>query len=342
VTVAKALGPCAAGPGRVVQVVDLDDSGEVARSAGAACWRTGRFVVHASPCQGGVARLQAEVLMALGKHWNRASEHGDATGAQLVSAWLRAEGARELTVLRAHQVRGPALRWLLSLAPSEGLLLRLVSPEPLGELTCDDPGAVVEAEVLTAAPHGRGGHDGEVGCRAEHLGPCEDLNQPAPLPSTAPPRLTQATARRLRRLHDIEAAALAAATVLLGWFDPRDLAAARPQVSANATSVATTDGAELPVPHYARALLRGWSGRELIEADWADDVAATYLTVRLELAERRTGLQLIDPALPPLPPVAWHCRRDPGARLLAELTGSAGYERDEDRDPLPVDWGAAR
>ena len=31
--------------------------------------------------------------MALGKHWNRASERGDATGAQLVSAWLRVEGA---------------------------------------------------------------------------------------------------------------------------------------------------------------------------------------------------------------------------------------------------------
>ena len=154
--------------------------------------------------------------------------------------------------------------------------------------------------------------------------------------------MTPATARRLRRLHDIEAAALATTTVLLGRFDPRRAAAARPRVSADATRVATSDGTELPVPHYARALLRGWSGRELIETDWADDVAATYLTVRLELAERRTGLQLIDPALPPSPPVAWHCRRDPGARLLAELTGSAGYERDVEREQLPVDWGADR
>ncbi len=77
-----------------------------------------------------MARLLAEVLMALGKHWDRASERGDATGAQLVSAWLRAEQAKELTVLRAHQVRGAALRWLLGLAASEGLLVRLVSPEP--------------------------------------------------------------------------------------------------------------------------------------------------------------------------------------------------------------------
>ena len=72
-------------------VVDPDDSAEVARGAGAACRRAGRFVVHASPSQAGVARLQVEVLMALGKHWNRAAERGDATGAQLVSAWLRAE-----------------------------------------------------------------------------------------------------------------------------------------------------------------------------------------------------------------------------------------------------------
>ena len=280
-TVARALGPCVGGPGRVALVVDPDDSAEVSRSAGAACRAAGRFVVHASPGQGGVPRLQAEVLMALGKHWDRASERGDATGAQLVSAWLRVEGARELTVLRAHQVHGAALRWLLGLATSEGLLVRLVSPEPLGELTCDDP-AVVGAEVQTVASPAQGPHDGGPRCGGEHTGPCEDLNCPAPLPSTGPPRLTPATARRLRRLHDIEAAALATATVLLGRFDPRSAAAARPRVSADATSVATSDGTELAVPHYAQALLRAWSGRELIETDWADDVAATYLTVRLE------------------------------------------------------------
>ena len=93
--------------------------------------------------------------------------------------------------------------------------------------------------------------------------------------------------------------------------------------------------------------MRGWAGRDLIETDWADDVAATYLTVRLELAERRTGLQLTDPALPPPALVLWHQhRRDPGADLLASLTGSPGYEREVGRElepeGLPVDWGAAR
>jgi hypothetical protein len=99
--------------------------------------------------------------MALGKHWNRASERGDATGAQLVSAWLCAEQAKELTVLRAHQVHGAGIRWLLGLAATENLFLRLVSREPLAELPSDDPGVAVEAEVL-AQPTAAGdrGQDG--------------------------------------------------------------------------------------------------------------------------------------------------------------------------------------
>jgi hypothetical protein len=346
VTAAKVLGPCVAGPGRVLLVVDPYDSVEAARSAGAACRRAGRFVVHASPGQGGVARLQAEVLMALGKHWDRASERGDATGAQLVSAWLRAEGARELTVLRAHQVHGAGIRWLLGLAATENLFLRLVSPEPLAELPSDDAGVAVEAEVpaqpTAAGDRGQDGQDGGPGCCGEHPGRCEDLNQLAPAPSTGPPRLTRATASRLRRLHDIEAAALATAAVLLGRFDPHDLAVARPSVSAGATTVFTAEGARFAVPEYARALLRAWSARDLFPRDWADDVATFYLTLRLELAGRRTGLELIDPALPPLVPVPWHCRRDPGADLLASLTGSSGYEQDVEPEELPLDWGAAR
>ena len=339
------LGPCVAGPGRVLLVVDPCDSAEAARSAGAACRRAGRFVVHASPSQGGVARLQAEVLMALGKHWDRASERGDATGAQLVSAWLRAEGAKELTVLRAHQVHGAALRWLLGLAGTEGLLLRLVSPEPLAEIPNGDPAVAVEAEVLAqpvaAGGRGQDGHNGRSWCCGGHPGRCEDLNNPAPAPSMGPPRLTRATASRLRRLHDIEAAALATAAVLLCRFDPHDLAVARPSVSADATIVFTAEGASFSVPEYTRALLRAWSARDLFPRDWADDVATFYLTARLELAERRTGLELIDPALPPLVPVPWHCRRDPGADLLASLTGSSGYEQDVEPEELPLDWGAA-
>ena len=69
------------------------------------------------------------------------------------------------------------------------------------------------------------------------------------------------------------------------------VAAARPRVGPYATSVVTSDGAELAVPENAQALLRAWRGRHLLPAEWADDVAATYLTLCLELAERRTGLE---------------------------------------------------
>jgi hypothetical protein len=68
--------------------------------------------------------------------------------------------------------------------------------------------------------------------------------------------------------------------------------------------------------------LRGWGGRYLLPKEWACDVAATYLTLRLEDAERHTGVALIDPAVPLLPPVAWHERTDPGAQQLAWLTRS--------------------
>ena len=88
-----------------------------------------------------------------------------------------------------------------------------------------------------------------------------------------------------------------------------------------------------------------WNGRDLFPRDWADDVAAFYLSLRLELAERRTGLELIDPTLPAPGLVLWHLRRDPGADLLACLTGSPAYEREVgrelDREELPLDWGAA-
>jgi hypothetical protein len=47
-------------------------------------------------------RFQTEVLAALGKHWDRPAQGGDATVSQLPQAWLRAERVRDLIVLRAH------------------------------------------------------------------------------------------------------------------------------------------------------------------------------------------------------------------------------------------------
>lgn len=115
---------------------------------------------------------------------------------------------------------------------------------------------------------------------------------------------------------------MATASVLLGRLDPEVLAAARVRVAPDVATVATAASTRVAVPEYARALLRGWAGRWLLPEDWACDVAATYLTLRLEAAERHTGVRLLDPALPPLHPVAWHERSDPGAARLSWLTRS--------------------
>ena len=52
-------------------------------------------------------RGHCEITSALGKHWDRPVQGGDATVAQLVQAWLRAERVRDLVVLRAHHLVGP-------------------------------------------------------------------------------------------------------------------------------------------------------------------------------------------------------------------------------------------
>lgn len=133
---AAAMGRTAPGPGQITVVIDPNDDARFARAVGAACRRAGRFVVHTSPKQRRAWRFQTEVLGALGKHWDRPAQGGDATVAQLARAWLRAERARELVVLRAHHLAGPALDWLLSLPSQEGLRLWLISPRPLpGRLT---------------------------------------------------------------------------------------------------------------------------------------------------------------------------------------------------------------
>ena len=69
------------------------------------------------------------------------------------------------------------------------------------------------------------------------------------------------------------------------------------------------------IPEHAQALLRGWAGQPLLPGDWAHDVTSTYLTLRLEDAERHTGLRLLPPEVPDrLPYVPWHTRYDdPGA-----------------------------
>jgi hypothetical protein len=261
--------------------------------------------------------LQTEVLRALGKHWDRPAQGGTATCAQMARAWLRAERARDLIVLRAHQVTGPALSWLLTLPSQEGLRVWLVSPRALPAVAEADDVAVCTASVAELDQIGDL-HD-RLGCR------CEDLNIVAPLiPSvvSAKAGLSVDIAARLRRLYDIEAAALATAAVLLDRPDPDVLAAARVQVAPGAHAISTAAGTMYPVPEYAHALLRGWAGRSLLPQEWACDVAATYLTLRLEEAQRHSGVELLAPDLPLLPPVAWHERYDPGAEQLAWLTRS--------------------
>jgi hypothetical protein len=103
--------------------------------------------------------------------------------------------------------------------------------------------------------------------------------------------LTVATARRLRLLYGIEAAALATAAVLLGRPVPAVMAAARVFVAGEVRTMLTGWGTEVAVPECAQALVRGWAGRSLLPAEWASDVAATYLTLRLEAAQRHTGVR---------------------------------------------------
>ncbi|HZG91950.1 MAG TPA: hypothetical protein VEZ42_17185 [Pseudonocardia sp.] len=276
--------------------------------------------------------------------------------AQLVQVWLRAEQARDLVVLRAHHITGPALRWLVSLAGQEGLRVWLISPLPLPQIvdvvadlaanparpatisgagvgndedTHDDTvDAVIDVAVSSAAALGKGPAGGR-GCTGEG---CEDLNLPAAgaadaandgiedvragnpcavLDAAVDTSLSVATARRLRRLYDIEAAALAATAVLQGRPDPETFAAATPRVAPDAATMVTAQWVVRAVPEHARALLRGWAGRRLVPREWALDVATAYLTLRLEVAQRDSGIALLDPALPLLPPVAWHNRYAP-------------------------------
>lgn len=84
------MGRAAPGPGQIMVVVDSDDSVEFARR-----WRRPTAVlvgslVHTSPKQHRAGRLQTEVPGALGKRWGSVCAGWDATVAQLVQVWLRA------------------------------------------------------------------------------------------------------------------------------------------------------------------------------------------------------------------------------------------------------------
>jgi hypothetical protein len=331
---AETMGPVS-GPGQITVVIDPADGAEFARGFAPACRRAGRFVVHTSPRQRWAWRMQTEVLTALGKHWDRPVQGGDATVAQLAQAWLRAERARDLVVLRAHHRAGPALDWLLSLPAQEGLRLWLISPRPLPWTDTATHVTVTRADQVATSPILGGGQS--EGCRCEDLNQHADLATPDAAVATDPAvatgpalaahpaaatDLSVATAKRLRRLYGLEAAALATATVLLGRPTPDTVAAAGVRVANDGRSLATVHTTEVAIPEHARALVRGWAGRHLPPPHWAHDVAATYLTLRLEMAERHSAVRLLDPALPPLRPIVWHERYGPGAAELSALTRS--------------------
>jgi hypothetical protein len=143
--------------------------------------------------------------------------------------------------------------------------------------------------------------DHPLGCECEDLNNLVPDSEPGESETAA---LTATTARRLRRLYDIEAAALATAAVLLGGTYPDVMATARVSVASDVRTMVTAWGTTVAIPEYAQALVRGWAGRPLLPTEWASDVAATYLTLRLEAAQWHTGVRLIDPALPRLVPVA--------------------------------------
>jgi hypothetical protein len=309
-----ASDPASAGAGRpaVTVVVDPAETITFARAAARlACRRAGRIVVHTSPYQGAPWALGIDLLCALGKHWDRTGQGCDIHINVLVDVWLRAERVRDLIVLRAHQLTGKALTWLVDLAHRHQVRLWLLAPDPLDDVDPAAPRRSPAAFLEAVRLHRH--------CR------CDDLNRPpppVPPPATRASALPWATGRLLRRLHDPEAAALAAVTLLLGRPDLDELIAGEPLVDQGARRVSTADGYQVRVPEHARGLLRGWAGRALLPPAWAPDVAAAYLVVRLEAAGRHAGLPLLDPARPPDSPVAWHLRSDPGADVLEWLTQS--------------------
>jgi hypothetical protein len=79
--------------------------------------------------------------------------------------------------------------------------------------------------------------------------------------------MTVTTARRIRQLYDLEAAALSAAAVLLDSWCPDRVAAAQIQMAPEVHTLATAQGNTVAVPEYAQALVRGWAGQPLISKE---------------------------------------------------------------------------
>jgi hypothetical protein len=109
-----------------------------------------------------------------------------------------------------------------------------------------------------------------------------------------------------------------AAAVLLGGPAPDVMATARVSVASDVRTMVTAWGTTVAIPEYAQALVRGWAGRPLLPTEWASDVAATYLTLRLEAAQWHTGVRLIDPLFR-----GW-CRLPGTSAVTPELSGCPG------------------
>lgn len=298
----------------ITVVVDPGDGTTIRDMPGLACRRGGRVVLHTSPGQRRAWRLRTELLAALGKHHDQRLQQGMASTAALVGTWLRIERVRDLIVLRAHQIAGSALTWLLNV-PQDGPRLWLITPQPLPAIA---ERARVPVTLLDAT-----GFAQQLPAHPRDCG-CDDLNCRAPADGPiAPTGLTPDVTRRLRQLCDPDNATVAAITMLLDRPTPDELAAWCVRVASDAASITSTAHEQrIAVPERAQALLRARAGAPLVPHKWSHEIAATYLTLRMEDAQRYLGFSLLDPDHPMLPTVAWREHHEPGADVLAAMTRS--------------------
>lgn len=320
--IAPTLGRTGCRERGITVVVDPHDGTAIRDMPGLACRRGGRVVLHTSPGQRRAWRLRTELLTALGKHHEQRLQQGMASTAALVNTWLRIERIRELIVLRAHQITGSALTWLLDV-PQDGPRLWLITPRPLPAIA---EHAQVPVAHLDAAEFAQ-----QLPAHPRDCG-CEDLNCRAVADCPiAPTVLTPDVTRRLRRLCDPDNAVVAAITMLLDRPTPDELAAWRVHIAADAASITTAQDQRVAVPERAQTLLHVRAGAPLVPHEWSHEVTATYLTLRMEDAQRYLGFGLLDPDHPMLPTVAWHQHHEPGADVLAAMTRSSHLVRSRGR-----------